>query len=98
MRRTVYAASFGATATLRRETAFDRERRAFRLLLPTLSAYEGQFVAIHEGWVIVTDRTRNGALRKFFSRYPIGTSVYIGFVGQTPIARVTAPIRGAASS
>lgn len=91
MGRAVYWASFGASAGARRETPFERERRAFRLLLPKLKDHEGNFVAVHDGAIAAFDKSRNGVLRKFFAQYPIGTSVYVGFVGPTPIARVSAP-------
>jgi hypothetical protein len=41
----------------RPESAWERERRAFRELLPELSAnYDGQFVAIKDGKVVASDR------------------------------------------
>jgi hypothetical protein len=41
----------------RPESAWERERRAFRELLPELWAnYDGQFVAIKDGKVVASDR------------------------------------------
>ena len=73
------------------ETEFQRERSAFRLLLPRLAQYRGQFVAIHEGQVVASDASRNALVRRFFEKYGESASVYIGFIGPQPIARVPTP-------
>lgn len=69
-------------------TPFEREKAAFLRKRPLLRQHAGEYVAIHDGEVAASDRSRNGALRKFFARYPANTSVYIGFVGTKPMARV----------
>jgi hypothetical protein len=74
------------------QTPFEREKAAFLRKRPFLGVYSGEFVAIHDAQVAASDKSRNGVLRKFFAKYPSGTSVYIGFVGRAPIARVSAPV------
>lgn len=74
------------------QTAFQRERTTFRLMLPRLQEYAGQFVAIHGGRVVTSGTSRNAVIRGFFSEYPENTSVYIGFVGPRPVARVPTPL------
>jgi hypothetical protein len=73
-------------------TPFEREKMSFLRMKPHLGQYAGQFVAIHGGRVAAADQFRNGVLRKFFGEYPAGTSVYVGFIGPRPIARVTGPL------
>ena len=74
------------------QTPFERERAAFLRKRPYLSQHAGEFVAIHNGEVEAADKSRNATLRKFFAKYPPGTSVYLGFVGTRPIARVPTPL------
>ena len=69
-------------------TPFEREKAAFLRKRHFLRQHAGEYVAIHDGDVAAFDRSRNMTLRKFFARYPAGTSVYIGFVGTKPVARV----------
>lgn len=73
------------------QTPFQREKAAFIRKRSSLRHLTGKFVAMHNGQDVASDETRNGVLRRFFSQYPAGTSVYIGFVGPRPIARVSAP-------
>lgn len=70
------------------QTPFEREKAAFNRKRHSLRHLAGQYVAIHDGRVAASDPSRNGVLRKFFAEYPPGTSVYIGFIGRRPVARV----------
>ena len=71
---------------------FEREKVAFQRKRPFLRQHVEEFVAIHNGNVVASDKSRNGVLKKFFAKYPVGTSVYVGFVGRTPPVRVSAPL------
>jgi len=73
-------------------TPFAREKAAFIRQLPSLRHLTGQFVAVHGGRVVVSGESRNSVLRQFFADHPVGDSVYIGFIGRRPIARVSAPV------
>jgi hypothetical protein len=90
---TVYISSYlGAGVPDEGQAAFERERAAFRSMLPNLRQHAGQFVAIHDGKVAASDESRNGVIRKFFSEHLDGASVYVGFVGSRPVARVPSPV------
>ena len=82
----------GSSTTADDRMGFQRERMAFRLMMRQLKQYSGQFVAIHDGRVAAVDASRNAVVRKFFAEHPAGTSVYVGFVGPRPIARVPTPL------
>src|SRR5678815_291712 len=73
-------------------TPFEREKAAFRRKRPFLNQFTGKFVAIHNGQVAASGESMRVALGKFFSAHPAGTSVYVGFVGRTPVAHVSAPV------
>jgi hypothetical protein len=71
---------------------FEREKSAFTRLLPTLMPrYEGQFVAVHDGIVVDSDRSSSELVRRFFRQFG-DTHVYIGYVGQEePISYAVSP-------
>ena len=73
------------------QTPFEREKVAFQRRLPQLAKYRGQFVAIHNGELVDTDPSRNALVRRFFERYGDRASVYVGFVGGRPAARIPTP-------
>ena len=73
-------------------TPFEREKAAFRHERPFLNQYAGKFVAIHSGQVAASGESMSAVLEKFFTAHAAGTSVYIGFVGRMPVARVSAPV------
>jgi uncharacterized protein DUF5678 len=87
----VYAGGLSLGIPADDQAPFEREKSAFRRKRQFLRQHIGEFVAMHDGEVVAADKSRSGVLRKFFARYPAGTSVYIGFIGRTPVARVTAP-------
>lgn len=72
---------------------FEREKSAFTRLLPTLMPrYEGQFVAVHNGVVVDSDRSSSEVVRKFFRRFG-DTNVYIGYVGrEEPVSYAVSPL------
>jgi hypothetical protein len=71
-------------------TPFEREKNSFRQLLRTgqLAAYQGQFVAIHQGRFAGANPSQNALVRNFFRDHGKGASVYIGFVGPRRVVRV----------
>ena len=71
---------------------FEREKSVFIRLLPTLmQRHEGQFVAVHDGVVVDSDRSSSELVRRFFGRFG-DTHVYIGYVGQEePISYSVSP-------
>jgi hypothetical protein len=83
---------FGTTTTPRLEIkAFERERTAFRTLLPLLKhSHPGKFVAIHEGSVADSDTSREELVRRFFAHFG-DVSVYIGYVGQPDMTYQVTP-------
>ena len=72
------------------QTPYEREKSAFVRKRPHLRQHFGEFVAMHDGQVAASDKSRNGVLRNFFAKHPAGASVYIGFVGPKPVAQVSA--------
>lgn len=74
------------------QTPFEREKRAFLRKRAYLRQHAGEFVAIHGGQVAASAKSRNEVLRKFFADHPAGTSVYVGFVGPKPVARISAQL------
>jgi hypothetical protein len=67
-----------------------REEIAFRRLIPTLSQYQNEFVAIAGGQFAGHAPNKNALLRDFFSSHAPTTIVFIGFIGNLPPARVRA--------
>jgi hypothetical protein len=70
------------------ESPWERERRAFFRLLPSLlETHPGQYVAVHRGTVIIGGGDRIGVTLDAYRR--IGyVPLYVGFVGETPRRRV----------
>lgn len=77
----------------RPETAYERERRAFRELLPALlETHHGQFVAIHDGNVVASGTDRVTVALDAYSR--VGSvPLYLGHVINEPPrpARIPSP-------
>jgi len=71
---------------------FEREKSTFTRLLPTLMPrYAGQFVAVHDGDVVDSDRSSSELVRRFFRQFG-DTHVYIGYVGQEePVSYSVSP-------
>ena len=66
------------------ETAWERERRAFRELLPELRKnYDGQFVAIKDGKVVSSGSERVAVALEAYSRVGYGP-LYLGHVTDSP--------------
>lgn len=66
------------------ETAWERERRAFRELLPTLrQKFDGEVVAIRGGQVVASGLDRVAAALDAYSRLSYGP-LYLGHVTDTP--------------
>jgi hypothetical protein len=70
---------------------FLREESAFyRLLQDLYPAYEGRYVAIHEGIVVDADASSSVLARRFYNTYGDDAPVYIGYVGrELPSLRAT---------
>jgi hypothetical protein len=68
-----------------------RERVAFLRLLPLLAqTHFGQYVAIHDGRMVDSDRSQRALVRRFSEQFG-DTSLYVAFVGNPPVARVPTP-------
>jgi Family of unknown function (DUF5678) len=66
------------------ESAWERERRAFRTLLPELRAkYDGQFVAIKDGKVVASGSDEVEVALEAYSRVGYGP-LYLGHVSDSP--------------
>jgi hypothetical protein len=66
------------------EDAWQRERRAFVGLLPTLLAsHRGQFVAVHDGKVVASGADQVAVAREAYDRVGYVT-VYLGHVDDLP--------------
>jgi len=73
--------------------AFEREHASFETLRPKLVAkYYGRFVAIHSGAPVDSDASRSDLVRRFFEKFG-DSPVYIGYVGETPIAYQLTPFQ-----
>jgi hypothetical protein len=73
------------------ESAWERERRAFRALLPELRAkYDGQFVAIKDGKVVASGTDRVAVALEAYSRVGYGP-LYLGHVTDSPPPPVRIP-------
>ena len=74
-----------------RETAWERERRAFFQLLPSLlKTNPGQYVAVHDGTVVASGSDRiNVALDAYRQLGYVPLSV--GFIGEAPRRSVRLP-------
>jgi hypothetical protein len=71
-------------------TPFAREKKAFRDLLASgaLLAFQGQFVAVHQGCFAGANPSQRDLVRRFFREHDKRASVYIGFVGPRRVVRV----------
>jgi hypothetical protein len=68
------------------------ERLAFQRLLPTLAdTHYGQYVAVHKGRVVDADRSQRALVRRFVERFG-DSSLYVGFVGPTPVVHIPTPM------
>jgi hypothetical protein len=75
----------------RPESDWERERRAFRELLPELRAkYDGQFVAIKDGKVVASGSDRVTVALEAYARVGYGP-LYLGHVTDLPRAPVRIP-------
>jgi len=73
------------------ESAWERERRAFRELLPALRAtHDGQYVAIKDGKVVASGSDRVAVALEAYSRVGYGP-LYLGHVTDSPPPRVRIP-------
>ncbi len=73
------------------ESAFERERQAFRKLLPELRAkYNGQYVAIKNGPVIASGLEEVPVALEAYSRVGYGP-LYLGFVSDFPCSPARLP-------
>lgn len=71
-------------------TPFAREKHAFQQLLRAgrLSAFQGRYVAIHQGRVAGASSSQKELVRDFFHDRDKRSSVYIAFVGPRRVVRV----------
>jgi hypothetical protein len=73
------------------ESAWERERRAFRALLPELRAkYDGQYVAIKDGRVVASGPDEVAVALEAYSRVGYGP-LYLGHVSDSPRPPVRIP-------
>jgi Family of unknown function (DUF5678) len=73
------------------ETAWERERRAFRALLRELRAtYDGQYVAIKDGKVVASGSDEVAVALEAYSRVGYGP-LYLGHVSDSPRPPVRIP-------
>jgi len=73
------------------ESAWERERRAFRELLPALRAtHDGQYVAIKDGKVIASGLDEVAVALEAYSRMGYGP-LYVGHVTDSPRPPVRIP-------
>ncbi len=79
--------------SIRKEDAWERERRAFWELLPSLrAAYEGHFVAIRDGKVVASGPDEVAVALDAYSRLGYGP-LYVGQVSSSPpmVVRIPTP-------
>jgi len=74
------------------ESPWERERRAFHQLLPSLLVtHSGQYVAVHEGKVIAKGRDRVEVAMEAYERVGY-VSLFVGLVAEgLPLRRVLVP-------
>jgi hypothetical protein len=73
------------------ETAWERERRAFFQLLPSLlKSHPGQYVAVHDGAVIARGSDRISVTLDAYQQVGY-VPLYVGLVGEAPRRRVRLP-------
>jgi len=74
------------------ESPWERERRAFHQLLPSLlAAHSGQYVAVHEGKVIASGRDRVEVAMEAYERVGY-VSLFVGMVAEAlPRRKVRVP-------
>jgi hypothetical protein len=73
------------------DTAWERERRAFFDLLPSLiKTQPGQYVAVHDGTVVASGSDRVGVALDAYQRVGY-VPIYVGLVGEGPRRRVRLP-------
>ena len=72
---------------------FDREHEAFVRLSPIVQTqHRGRFVAIHAGRIVDSDVNRQDLVKRFFERNG-NVSVYIGYIGESPVAYQVTPFQ-----
>jgi|SRR3954452_3023602 len=77
-----------------RENAWERERRAFFELLPSLlKTNPGQYVAVHDGTVVATGGDRISVTLDAYRQLGY-VPLYVGFVGDAPRRSVRLPSSG----
>jgi len=81
------------------ETPWERERRAFDRLLPSLlGTHPGQYVAVHDGTIIASGSDRITVALQGYQRVGY-VPLYVGLVSETPSRKVRLPsprvLRGA---
>ena len=75
----------------RPESAWERERRAFRAMQPELRMkYDGQFVAIKDGKVVASGLDEVAVALEAYSRVGYGP-LYLGYVSDSPRPPVRIP-------
>jgi Family of unknown function (DUF5678) len=73
------------------ESAWERERRAFRALLPELRVkYDGQYVAIKDGKVVASGSDEVAVALEAYSRVGYGP-LYLGYVSDSPRPPIRIP-------
>jgi len=83
------SASFGLPAD--DQTPFERERATFYHKLPELmTTHAGKYVAISGGQFAGSGDSDSEVASRFFHEHP-DADVYIGFVGEEPVARQISP-------
>jgi hypothetical protein len=66
------------------ESAWERERRAFRAMLPALRAtHDGQYVAVRDGKVVASGSERVAVALEAYARVGYGP-LYLGHVSDSP--------------
>jgi hypothetical protein len=70
--------------TVTQETAWERERRAFFRLLPSLlKTHPGQYVAVHDGTVVASGNDRINEALDAYQRVGY-VPLYVRLVGESP--------------
>ncbi len=71
--------------------AFERERKAFKRMLPHLKRrYAGMYVAIKDGEVVSVACSKEEAAAKAYERFGY-TLIYVGYVGEERIVKLPTP-------
>ncbi len=71
--------------------AFERERKAFKRMLPRLKKrYAGMYVAVKNGEVVSAAHSKEEAATKAYKKFGY-TLIYVGYVGEERVVKLPSP-------